>query len=1041
MSIMKTPVILDDGHSYERTAIEAWFGCGNRSSPLTGSDLDSTRMVPNTTLRKAIEEWKIDVQASAAKSLDASMKEFTISWDDIRINKRDKSNRLGKGAHGVVWKGSWHGVDVACKSIGGIDDESEMKRLGEECRVLSHLRHPNVVQLLGSTENDDGDFYLIMEFASMGSLRSILKGAVSARSDRTPSDAGGPLGWNDFFKISLGICHGLGHLHSEGIVHCDLKSLNVLVFGDMVPKIADFGLAKAIRSSASSGSVASSGVRGTTNWMAPEMLSVGGRMSTKSDVYSLGVLIWEIFTGELPYAEIREQMQVVDAIKTGKTLQIPQSPKTTELARMLALCWQMTADKRPSVFDVCIGLTAIRTDAAPSIGVKMVNLLPGTEFSMIRDRIEGTFSRGSKQRILVEAVYKVYNPALESKFLKQVSKLGGEASANIEPLLHGTSKQATSAICNDGFREPTPTELKELMAEETDDSSGEDDVAVPDFPGLPDYGNDGGDSDASLDDEAMTATVTSSRPKGKLRFGKGIYFTTDVGKAAFFSEERGATVLLICDVAMGRVMTIESVSPDLTLHSVSAAGCQSVSHYSTHNGEQQREVVVYRPDQALVRYMVVYRAAKLQTTDRQIRFEKQWQSKSQRKKKSFAAANVEELLENAIEGRQKDQETSLDELGSLCRDDCSVGARCLDDKDGFWKSCFRILQITTCEPVHWFILRLFHNYAYDNSTAQGVLHRCGGTLALLPVLESSNEAIVQKASIAMCNMSQGCSAAVTGRYGFQCTEALVNACGKASENLTKIYIVCGLRNFLSSSGAKLEPDLRSKLLRLVPSISKTLMADGYRNQMWLSAIIEFGENLVASLASDDLPLFATKGSTFLSAVARVFSGDVRHPVDWHNSEHTALYRALVLITSTCKSTAVWSTSLCKQFEFGIRDDLKRLLRKDGMSKKKFQASLEFFMLSQLLRFSPALSRTVFGGDSILTNSIGKFMKTHVGTCDDLYRSGNTLYFLGIALKYVLHSSKAAQIGGLDEAFLSSIHEPAQKHSWTLKTGSIGGDGD
>ena len=371
-----------------------------------------------------------------------------------------------------------------------------------------------------------------------------------------------------------------------------------------------------------------------------------------------------------------------------------------------------------------------------SARLEQLNETTSAEFIELRGKVEGRFSRGSNTRILVESICKVNCAAWQHDFDFSCKSL---PDAHIATFLHGTGIQAVDGILAEGFRMPTSTELEELR------------VIAEAEEKLNDEEEDGNESDDSIDGEAMTATPVSSRPAGKLRFGPGVYFTTDVGKAAFFSEERNSTLLLVCDVAIGKTLIQDGPDALLDAATVRRRGHDSVTKFSDRDTGRETEVVIYDPARAVVRYIVVYRGVKLQTVERQLRFETRWkQAGSMTAPLKFASTDWAKLSRNVQTGDAKEQEDSLELLGSLCRDDCQRGARNLDSSTSLWRRCFEIVETSASEPIVWFTLRLFHNYAFDCCQAQLVLHKVGGVERLFGALRSANEAIIQKAAIAMC---------------------------------------------------------------------------------------------------------------------------------------------------------------------------------------------------------------------------------------------------------------------------------------------------
>ncbi|PNX72554.1 serine/threonine protein kinase, partial [Trifolium pratense] len=214
----------------------------------------------------------------------AEVKRFTNSFRD----------KLGQGGYGVVYKASLpDGRHVAVKVI------SKCKGNGEEfineVASLTKTSHVNIVSLLGFCY-DKNKRALIYELMSNGSLDKFIyrSGFPNAICD---------LDWNTLFQIVLGIARGLEYLHQgciSRILHLDIKPQNILLDEDFCPKISDFGLAKICQKKESI--VSMLGTRGTIGYIAPEVFSRAfGGVSSKSDVYSYGMLILEMTGGRKNY--------------------------------------------------------------------------------------------------------------------------------------------------------------------------------------------------------------------------------------------------------------------------------------------------------------------------------------------------------------------------------------------------------------------------------------------------------------------------------------------------------------------------------------------------------------------------------------------------------------------------------------------------------------------------------------------------------------------------------------------------------------------
>ncbi|KAL5975777.1 hypothetical protein ACLOJK_020104 [Asimina triloba] len=262
------------------------------------------------------EEGRLDA-GHIGGPLDPSLSEFNIS--DLQIIKNEdleELKELGSGTFGTVYHGKWRGSDVAIKRIKKscfTTRSSEQERLTfefwREAEILSRLHHPNVVAFYGVVQDGPGGtLATVTEFMVNGSLRHCLM-----RKDKY-------LDRRKRLIIAMDAAFGMEYLHSKNIVHFDLKCDNLLVnMKDPlrpICKVGDFGLSKIKRNTLVSG-----GVRGTLPWMAPELLNgSSNRVSEKDklcernyyckvdmckvDVFSFGIVFWEILTGEEPYANM-----------------------------------------------------------------------------------------------------------------------------------------------------------------------------------------------------------------------------------------------------------------------------------------------------------------------------------------------------------------------------------------------------------------------------------------------------------------------------------------------------------------------------------------------------------------------------------------------------------------------------------------------------------------------------------------------------------------------------------------------------------------
>ncbi|KAM9390120.1 interleukin-1 receptor-associated kinase 4 [Phaethornis superciliosus] len=203
-------------------------------------------------------------------------------------------NKLGEGGFGIVFKGYINGRDVAVKKLIAMVDVSVQdlkQQFDQEIQIMAKCQHENLVELLGFS-SDGAQPCLVYEYMPNGSLLDRL-----ACLDGTP-----PISWNTRCKIAQGTANGINFLHENNHIHRDIKSANILLTDTYMPKISDFGLARA--SVTFTKTIMTERVVGTAAYMAPEALR--GEITPKSDIFSFGVVLLEIITGLPPVDENRE---------------------------------------------------------------------------------------------------------------------------------------------------------------------------------------------------------------------------------------------------------------------------------------------------------------------------------------------------------------------------------------------------------------------------------------------------------------------------------------------------------------------------------------------------------------------------------------------------------------------------------------------------------------------------------------------------------------------------------------------------------------
>lgn len=223
---------------------------------------------------------------------------------------------IGQGGMGSVYKAhhSKSGLPVAIKVIAqAIADESRFRRRFQvEVETLKRLKHPNIVQLIGYGE-EGGNLFYSMEFVEGESLHDCLR-------------RNGPIPWDDVLKFGIDICSALKHAHDIGIIHRDLKPANLLINNEGTVKLVDFGIAKLF--GAVEMTMAGS-IVGTADFMAPEQAD-GKTATTRSDLYSLGSVLYAALTGRAPFAG-KSVPETLYALKFTDPIPVRRMAKDTPL--------------------------------------------------------------------------------------------------------------------------------------------------------------------------------------------------------------------------------------------------------------------------------------------------------------------------------------------------------------------------------------------------------------------------------------------------------------------------------------------------------------------------------------------------------------------------------------------------------------------------------------------------------------------------------------------------------------------------------------
>uniref|UniRef100_A0A7N0TSM1 non-specific serine/threonine protein kinase n=1 Tax=Kalanchoe fedtschenkoi TaxID=63787 RepID=A0A7N0TSM1_KALFE len=240
----------------------------------------------------------------ARENQDTNCLDHDISWKDLIIG-----GQIGEGSCGTVYSAKWNGSEVAVKVFSKLDYADDVVlSFKQEISLMKRLRHPNVLLFMGAVTSGQ-PLCIVTEYLPRGSLYQLLQKSASK------------LDWRRRVSVAMDIARGMNYLHrcNPPVIHRDLKSSNLLVDRNWTVKVGDFGLS---RLKLETYFKTKSG-KGTPQWMAPELIR-NEPSNEKSDVYSYGVILWELATDKVPWENLNA-MQVIAAVGfLDRQLEIPK---------------------------------------------------------------------------------------------------------------------------------------------------------------------------------------------------------------------------------------------------------------------------------------------------------------------------------------------------------------------------------------------------------------------------------------------------------------------------------------------------------------------------------------------------------------------------------------------------------------------------------------------------------------------------------------------------------------------------------------------
>ncbi|XP_076929375.1 serine/threonine-protein kinase STY13-like [Bidens hawaiensis] len=272
----------------------------------------------------------------------------------IDLEKLNMGPAFAQGAFGKLYKGSYNGEDVAIKLLEQPEDNIEKANLmgqqfQQEVKMLARLKHKNIVWFIGACYKPKV-WCIVTEYAKGGSVRSFLN--KRRKKNLVPLKVA--------VKQALDVAKGMEYVHGFGFIHRDLKSDNLLISADRSIKIADFGVARI--------EVQNEGMTpemGTYRWMAPEMIQ-HRPYTQKVDVYSFGIVLWELITGTLPYQNLTDLQAAFAVVNKGLRPTVPNDCLPI-LREIMTRCWDVDPTVRPTLSQVVKMLEKAETEILTTV--------------------------------------------------------------------------------------------------------------------------------------------------------------------------------------------------------------------------------------------------------------------------------------------------------------------------------------------------------------------------------------------------------------------------------------------------------------------------------------------------------------------------------------------------------------------------------------------------------------------------------------------------------------------------------------------------
>ncbi len=306
---------------------------------------------------------KISLTKLLLHSLTLSGFNFYIPFRELKIIKK-----IGEGPLGIVYLGYWNEKKVAIKKYISLKKQREkdaqnkinknldlkaiLLKFIKEINIISNLRHPNLVLFMGASISKHNTCYLIMEYINNGNLFDFIH-KVQYKKEKNYQKYDLNLTTNIALEIALAI----KYLHCRNITHCDLKTTNVLLDENYHVKITDFGVSKMVNILYEKRHMLNAKNK-TTHYMPPEIMK-DLKYEEASDVFSYGMILYEIITGEIPYSDLQPNQIIGIVAYCRKIVHVPDNTFNNYLKNLVVKCLKYNIEDRPNFTKIILYLEKV----------------------------------------------------------------------------------------------------------------------------------------------------------------------------------------------------------------------------------------------------------------------------------------------------------------------------------------------------------------------------------------------------------------------------------------------------------------------------------------------------------------------------------------------------------------------------------------------------------------------------------------------------------------------------------------------------------